>query len=234
MSPRRKLASALAAWALVLAVALGAPPAAGEGLFNSLFGNLNIVSKEQEAELGQRLAREVESQSPMFRDAETGDFVADVGERLVGALRSPDFRYHFRVVADRAVNAFGIGGGYIYLNAGTIAASDTEGEVAAVLAHEIGHQVKRHVAKQISRQTVFESLARMAVGPNASQWIDLAASLGVTTGQAYFGRAKRSRSSPSSVRSRGATPAWSRRSSRRTRQPPSGARTCGARSRRSV
>jgi predicted Zn-dependent protease len=28
----------------------------------------------------------------------------------------------------------------------------------------------------------------LAVGPNASQWIDLAASLGVTTGQAYFGR----------------------------------------------
>jgi predicted Zn-dependent protease len=188
MSRRRKLPSTLVAWLFGLAIALGAPPAAADGLFNSVFGNLNVVSKAQEAEIGQRLAHEVESQNPMFRDAETEDFVADVGERLVRALRSPDFRYHFRVVADRSVNAFGIGGGYIYLNAGTIAAADTEGEVAAVLAHEIGHQVKRHVAKQISRQTLFEGLARLAVGPNASQWIDLAASLGVTTGQAYFGR----------------------------------------------
>src|SRR5262249_26467123 len=144
----------------------GVPRVGAQGVFGSFFSNLNIVSKEQEAEIGQRLAQEVESKTPMFRDRETEDFVADVGERLVRALRRPDFRYRFRVVADRAVNAFGIGGGYIYLNAGTIAAADTEGEVAAVLAHEIGHQVKRHVAKQISRQTVFENLARLAVGQN--------------------------------------------------------------------
>jgi predicted Zn-dependent protease len=35
---------------------------------------------------------------------------------------------------------------------------------------------------------VFENLARVAVGSHASQWINLAAGLGVTTGQLYFGR----------------------------------------------
>lgn len=69
-----------------------------------------------------------------------------------------------------------------------MAAADSEGQVAAVLAHEIGHQVRRDVAKQMSRQAVFENLARAAVGSHASQWINLAAGLGVTTGQLYFGR----------------------------------------------
>jgi len=177
--------------ALLVAAAVffcGVVPADAQGVFGGLFQNLNLVSKEQEAQLGVRLAREVESQSPIYRDAEVQDYVADLGDRLVRALRRPDFRYRFRVVADRSVNAFGIGGGFIYVNVGLLAAADTEGEVAAVLAHEIGHQVKRHVAKQISRQTVFQNLAQLAIGQKAGQWIQLAAGLGVTTGQAFFGR----------------------------------------------
>jgi len=165
------------------------PAPAADGLLGSLFSDLNLVSTQQEAEISQQLARNIESKTPLVRDPEVGDYVQDLGTRLVGALSRPDFRYQFRVVADRAVNAFGIGGGRIYVNAGLIAVADNEGELAAVLAHEIGHQVRRHVAKQISRQAVFENLARFALGSNSSQWVNLAASLGVTTGEAYFGRA---------------------------------------------
>jgi len=164
------------------------PALPADGLLGSLFSDLNLVSPQQEAEISQQLARDIESKQPMLRDPEVEDYVQDLGNRLVGVLKDPVFRYRFRVVADRGVNAFGIGGGRIYLNAGLLAVADSEGQVAAVLAHEIGHQVRRHVAKQISRQAVFENLARAAMGSNASQWINLAASLGVTTGQLYFGR----------------------------------------------
>jgi beta-barrel assembly-enhancing protease len=166
------------------------PPARGDasGLFNWLFSDLNLVSVEQEAEISRELARDVESKQPIVRDREIEEYVSDLGERLVAVLRRPDFRYRFLVVGDRTVNAFGIGGGHIYANAGLLAAADTEGQVAAVLAHEIGHQARRHVAKQMSRQAVFEGLARVAVGPHASQWINLATGLGVTSGQLYFGR----------------------------------------------
>jgi predicted Zn-dependent protease len=167
------------------------PPCAwgdASSLFNWLFSDLNLVSVEQEAEISQQLARDIESKQPMVRDPEIEQYVSDLGGRLVGALPRPDFRYRFLVVRDRSVNAFGIGGGHIYVNAGLLAAADTEGQVAAVLAHEIGHQVRRHVAKQISRQALFDNLARVAIGSHASQWIDLAAGLGITTGQLYFGR----------------------------------------------
>lgn len=184
--------AAVLATALLVLIAVGLsapPPVRGDasGLFGWMFSNLNLVSVEQEAEIGRNLAKEVESQQHLLRDIEVEDYVSDLGQKLV-AQTKPQFRYHFRIVDDPSVNAFGIGGGYIYVNSGLLALSDSEGEVVAVLAHEIGHQVKRHVAKQMSRQTVFESLARAAVGPNAGQWIDLAAGLGVTTGQLYFGR----------------------------------------------
>jgi predicted Zn-dependent protease len=182
----------LATVAVMLLVVLAAPPpparADATDWLGGLFSDLNLVSVQQESEIAQQLAGEVESKQRIARDPEIQDYVRDLGERLVGAIGRPQFRYRFRVVADPGVNAFGIGGGRIYVNAGLIAAADREGEVAAVLAHEIGHQVRRHVAKQISRQAVFDNLARVAIGSNASQWINLAAGLGITTGQLYFGR----------------------------------------------
>ena len=187
---RRVQRSSAAAVLLAAAILVGhaSLPRRADAQFGSLFSNLNLVDQRQEAELASRLAREVESQKPLLRDPEVQEYIVEIGDRLIRSLRRPEFRYRFRVVADRAVNAFGIGGGFIYVNAGLIATADTEGEVVAVLAHEIGHQVQRHVAKQISRQTVFQNLARLAIGQNAGQWINLAAGLGVTTGQAYFGR----------------------------------------------
>lgn len=158
------------------------------GLIGGLFSGFNVLSVDQEREISRHLAREVESKQRILRDPEVVDFVSEVGNRLVDALRRPEFRYTFRVVRDPTVNAFGIGGGRIFVNAGLLAAAATEGQVASVLAHEIGHQVRRHVARAISRQSLFETLARLAVGPNASQWIQLAAGLGVTTGELYFGR----------------------------------------------
>ena len=180
------------AWLLLTVVVLVLPArgagAASGGVLGWLFSDLNLVGTEQESEIAQQLSREVESQQPLLRSGEVQAYVSDLGKTLVGALRRAEFRYRFRVVSDPSVNAFGIGGGYIYVNSGLIAAADTEGQVAAVLAHEIGHQVRRHVAKQMSRQTVFETFARAAVGSHASQWIDLATGLGITTGQLYFGR----------------------------------------------
>jgi predicted Zn-dependent protease len=157
-------------------------------IFDWLFSDLNLVSIEEEAEISQHLARDIESKQPMVHDPEVEQYVTDLGERLVRVIRRPDFRYRFLVARDRTVNAFGIGGGRIYVNAGLLAAAETEGQLAAVLAHEIGHQVRRHVAKQISRQAVFDNLARAAIGSHASEWINLAAGLGITTGQLYFGR----------------------------------------------
>jgi predicted Zn-dependent protease len=183
-----RLATATLTLFVLLAIPL--PPAAGdasEGL-GWLFSGLNLVSVEQEAEISQQLEGEVDSKQRLVHDPEIEGYVQDLGERLADPAGRSPFRYRFHVVADRGVNAFGIGGGRIYVNAGLLAEADREGEVAAVLAHEIGHQVRRHVAKQISRQTVFDNLARVAVGSNASQWINLATGLGITTGQLYFGR----------------------------------------------
>ncbi|MGH7821036.1 MAG: M48 family metallopeptidase, partial [Candidatus Binatia bacterium] len=179
MSARRSLAASSIAWLLALAACaeLIQPVA-----------RVNLLGVEQEREISAQFAAEVEAKQPVVRDAEVGGYVAELGGRLAGALREREFTYRFRAVEDPSVNAFNIGGGYVYVHTGLLAAADTEGQVASVLAHEIGHQVERHVAKAISREQLFQTLAQVAVGPNASQWVQLGAGLGILTGQLHFGR----------------------------------------------
>jgi len=54
------------------------------------------------------------------------------------------------------VNAFALPGGYIYGTRGLVALAGNEAELAAVMAHEIGHVTARHLARRYSRQMLTE------------------------------------------------------------------------------
>jgi predicted Zn-dependent protease len=162
--------------------------AAGCAQLLAPIANVNVVSVEQEAQISSQFVKEVESKQPIVRDSEVQDYVSRLGGRLASTIARPDFPFVFRVVDDASVNAFNVGGGHVYVHSGMLKAAETEGQLASVLAHEMGHQTHRHVAKMISREQLFQTLASVAVGPNASQWMQLGASLGLTTGQLYFGR----------------------------------------------
>lgn len=184
ISRRRLLASVIS-----LAV-FAAQPAAG-GVFDQFLGffsDVNVVSVEQEAAFAKEASREVEKKQRIVRDESVAGYVQRLGGRLEQAVGERPFRYRFRVVDDPSVNAFNIGGGYVYVHTGLLAAAGSEGEVASVIAHEMGHQIERHVAKMISRDAMFRTVAGVALGQQAGGLSQLAAGLGITTGQLYFGR----------------------------------------------
>ena len=52
--------------------------------------------------------------------------------------------WRFRAVRDLAPNAFSIGDGRTYVTDGAILAAASEAEIAAILAHEMGHQLAGH------------------------------------------------------------------------------------------
>ncbi len=62
------------------------------------------------------------------------------------------------------VNAFVLPGGWSYVNAGLTATADTEGELAGVTAHEIGHVVGRHGARRITTQFGMSILFEIVAG----------------------------------------------------------------------
>ena len=52
---------------------------------------------------------------------------------------------------DRAINAFALPGGHVYINRGVIEAADNEAQLAGVMAHETSHAALRHGTNQASK-----------------------------------------------------------------------------------
>ncbi len=71
-------------------------------------------------------------------------FIKALGARLGEAAGESAFPWRFAVIRDRSANAFSIGAGRIYVNEGTPFVCRNEAEVAAILAHEMGHQLAGH------------------------------------------------------------------------------------------
>jgi hypothetical protein len=111
----------------------------------------NLFSPEQDIELGKRSAQEVAQQMPLLNDEPVVTYVRQLGAKLAARASGHKFPYQFNVVATKELNAFALPGGFIFINAGAIAAAKNEGELAGVMAHEITHVALRHGTNQASK-----------------------------------------------------------------------------------
>ena len=102
------------------------------------------------------------------RDAQA--WVKRVGERLLAALdetlepggRSNPYRdnFEFTLLADpQTVNAFALPGGQVFITRALFRDLRTEGQLAGVLGHEIGHVLERHGNERMAQQELFQGLA---------------------------------------------------------------------------
>ena len=123
----------------------------------------NRYSINDDVKVGRQAAAEVEQQMPLLRDAQTANYVEEIGQRLVAAIpqefQHPEFRYYFRVINAGDINAFALPGGPMYVNRGMIEAARNEGEVAGVMAHELSHVALRHGTAQATKAQKYSILA---------------------------------------------------------------------------
>ena len=138
--------------ALLLFLFIAALPAWGQ---TKIKPPRNFFGVETDVELGREAASEYERELKPFYDEEVSGYVGRVGRRLIAALpeqyRRKQFAYVFKVVDDKELNAFALPGGHVYVNRGLVEGSASEGELAAVLAHEISHVALRHGTAQASK-----------------------------------------------------------------------------------
>jgi hypothetical protein len=126
----------------------------------------NKYKPSDDVKLGRQAAAEAEKQFPLLRDAEVNAYVENLGQRLVAAIppefQHPEFRYYFKVINARDINAFALPGGPMYVNRGMIEAARTEGEVAGVMAHELSHVALRHGTAQATKAQKYQTGAAVA------------------------------------------------------------------------
>lgn len=109
------------------------------------------VSTQQEVQMGQQEAQQVNAQLPMVQDAEIQNYVNALGNRIAHLTSRADLNWQYQVVNSDVVNAFALPGGFIYVNRGVLERASNMSELAGVLAHETEHVVRRHSVKQMEQ-----------------------------------------------------------------------------------
>lgn len=143
-------------------------------------GQLNIVSEQQELQMGAQFADQLRTELTFIDDPEVVGYIDSLGQSIARVSQRSDIPYTFRVVNTDEVNAFAVPGGYLYVNRGLIEAADTESELAGVLGHEIGHVVGRHSARQMTQQYGLSAIAALILGDNPSMLTQVAAQIAAT------------------------------------------------------
>ena len=151
-------------------------------------GQVNVVSLEEEWQLGQQLSRDLAAKLRFVRDARAQSYLDDVGRRIVRQTELARMPWEFHLVADPAVNAFSIPGGHVYVNAGLVATAANVSEFAGVVAHETAHGVARHSTEQLTKAYGLNILASLALGNNPSVYEQLLAQIVGTGTMARFSR----------------------------------------------
>ena len=133
-------------WVTLLAAVLALPAQAAE---LPDFGSPAdaAISKSREAQIGRGVMLQLRNAGVVIDDPFLTEYVSNLGSQLATHINNGDFDFNFFVVKDDSINAFALPGGYIGVNSGLILASDTESELAGVLAHEISHVTQRHIAR---------------------------------------------------------------------------------------
>ncbi len=135
------------------------PP--GSRATSSPLQRLVEVSPAQEREMGARLDLWVRENLKLVDDPFVLASMNDLGQSLVRRVEPQPFVYRFRVVVDPTLNAFAGPAGYIYFHTGLILAAGAADELAGVMAHEIAHAKRSHVARSIEKATVPDLLAKI-------------------------------------------------------------------------
>lgn len=150
-----------------------------------------LISPFQEKELGEAFFRNLHTKIKINDDTEIQEYIESVGKQLVANSDQPSNPYHFFVVLDKQINAFAGPGGYIGINSGLLLLTESESELASVMAHEVAHITQRHLyrafeaASKLSIPTAAATLAAILLATQAPE-AGQAALLAIQAGSIQF------------------------------------------------
>ncbi len=157
-----------------------------------------VLSVEEEKRLGKAFIRSARQFYKIVDDPLVNNYIQSLGSQLTSHIENSPFDFTFFVVDAPSINAFAGPGGYIGVNSGTILATESESELASVVAHEIAHVTQRHMqrsfekAGNLSLPTAAAMIAAILLGaqnPQAASALLAASIAGSTQKQINFTRA---------------------------------------------
>jgi predicted Zn-dependent protease len=150
---------------------------------------LMLISPAEENQLGAQAFQQVLSKEKVLHDPALQGVVDRIGWRVANAAARPDFKWQFVVIDNpKTANAFALPGGKVAVYTGIFPVAKTEGGLAAVMAHEVGHVLARHGGERLSQGLLAQmGAAAVQVGmagsnPGVVQGVMVAYGLGANVG----------------------------------------------------
>ncbi len=157
LNPRLIIAGAIALFAIISFVSMRQNnPITGKAQYVAL-------STQDEIALGLQAAPQMAQQhGGLDPDAEGQRLVDAIGGALLDAVPNAEknpYQFDFHLLADaQTINAFALPGGQVFITRALYDRLETEGQLAGVLAHEIGHVIERHGAERLAKAQLTQGL----------------------------------------------------------------------------
>lgn len=129
---------------------IGENPGAAANVLSGIVG----TSQEEEVAIGRQIAGNLLGASPLVKDKLLQKYVNNVGRWVASQSERPDLPWHFGVIESKDINAFAAPGGYVFVTRGLYLKLQNEAELAGVLAHEIGHVIRKHHLKVLQQSSL--------------------------------------------------------------------------------
>lgn len=137
---------------LVLALPLIVIGCASPSAFNSQTGEILMQPTSSNiTRQGQQMFTQYKQKHQVSTNLAARSRVFRVANRLRPVISLPDTRWEFEVFDDKSANAFALPGGKVGINTGLLNVARTDGQLAAVIAHEMAHVTSNHAQKRIQR-----------------------------------------------------------------------------------
>lgn len=137
--------------------------------------NLGEIDVQREHELGADMSAKLLGAAPLMDNPGLQKYVNDLGQWLALQTDRTELQWRFGVLDTNDINAFAAPGGFVFITAGLLGRLQSEAELAAVIAHEIGHVVRRHHLIAIQDQAgsnILGNVLSLAADQdeNAAEW----------------------------------------------------------------
>lgn len=110
--------------------------------------------------IGKNYVQGLKKRLTLVEDPEINQFINKIGQKLASVAGRDEFEYEFYIVMDENINAFALPGGKIFINAGVITKTNSEAEIAGLIAHELAHTVLSHGFQQITKSSLTSSVVQ--------------------------------------------------------------------------
>ncbi len=122
-----------------------------------------LITIPEEEKIGKQVLQELSSKVEFIQDIELVTYINSIGNLLTKkGLEISPFNFRFYLIKEDSFNAFSVPGGYIFINSGIFESIESEDELAGIMAHEMAHNVCRHIARKL------ENIKKMQIAITAA------------------------------------------------------------------